>query len=330
MTPRAILMSQQGVAAMSPSARRARNEAPGPSGFLVVDKPAGWTSHDVVDRVRRWFGTRRVGHLGTLDPQATGVLPIAVREATKLIPFVPGDPKVYRGVIRLGIETDTLDGDGREVSRHAGPLPSETEVRAAMASFPGEHEQVPPMFSAVKQGGVPLYRLARRGEQVERAPRKVRIDAFSLLAYRPPDAEVEVTCSPGTYVRVLAAELGSQLGCGAFLHSLCRLRSGPFDLAQAAPFEALAAEAERGAIGARLLRPAAALGLAIVRLTPEDARRVLHGSALPTGGAPRTVGERVAALDPTGALLAILEVAPDRRLRPLRVLHRLAARDQVW
>ena len=323
MTPRAI-------AAMSPRASRSRDELPGPSGFLVVDKPAGWTSHDVVDAARRWFGTRRVGHLGTLDPQATGVLPLALRDATKLIPFVPGDPKVYRGVIRLGVETDTLDGDGRELARHAGALPGEPAVRAMLASFPGEHEQVPPMYSAVKQGGVPLYRLARRGEQVERAPRKVRIDRFALLGYRAPDVEVEVTCSPGTYVRVLAAELGSRLGCGAYLHSLCRLRSGPFELAQAAPFEALAAEAERGAIAARLLRPAAALGLATVRLSAEDARRVLHGAALPAGGVPRAVGERVAAIDPTGALLAILEVAPDRRLRPLRVLHRLAARDQVW
>jgi tRNA pseudouridine55 synthase len=319
-------MNQRADAGMSPRARRGREEAPGPSGFLVVDKPAGWTSHDVVDAVRRWFATRRVGHLGTLDPQATGVLPLAVRDATKLIPFVVGDPKVYRGVIRLGIETDTLDGDGREVARYGGLLPDQAAVCAVLASFPGEHEQVPPMYSAVKQGGVPLYRLARRGEQVERAPRKVRIDAFALLAYRPPDVEVEVTCSPGTYVRVLAAELGSRLGCGAYLHSLCRLRSGPFELSQAAPFERLAAEAERGEIAARLLRPIAALGLPALRLTPEDARRVLHGSALPAGGTPRAPGERLAALDPTGALLAILEVAPDRRLRPLRVLHRLAAR----
>jgi len=316
-------MSQRTEAAKS---RGPRPEAPGPSGFLVVDKPAGWTSHDVVDAARRWCGTRRVGHLGTLDPQATGVLPLAVRDATKLIPFVPADPKVYRGVIRLGVETDTLDGDGQEVARHAGPLPGEDTVRDALAGFLGEHEQVPPMYSAVKQSGVPLYRLARRGEQVERAPRKVRIDAFALLAFRSPDVEVEVTCSPGTYVRVLAAELGGRLGCGAYLHSLCRLRSGPFELAQAQPFAELAAAASRGEIAARLLRPVIALGLPTVRLTPEDARRVLHGAALPAGGMPRAAGERIAALDPSGSLLAILEVAADRRLRPLRVLHRLAAR----
>ena len=309
---------------MSRRSRREKPEAPGPSGFLVVDKPAGWTSHDVVDAARGWFGTQRVGHLGTLDPQATGVLPLAVRDATKLVPFVPSDPKVYRGVIRLGAETDTLDGDGRVVTRFEGALPEVAAVRAVLTTFLGEHQQIPPMYSAVKQGGVPLYRLARRGEEVERAPRKVRIDSFTLLRYDPPEGEVEVVCSPGTYVRVLAAEVGSRLGCGAFLQSLCRLRSGPFELAQALKPELLAAEGERGEIATRLVRPVAALGMSAMRLTAEDARRVLNGSALPQGGPARAPGERVAALDPTGALLAILEVSPDRRLRPLRVLRRLA------
>jgi tRNA pseudouridine55 synthase len=308
-------------------ARRERPEAPGPSGFLVVDKPAGWTSHDVVDAARGWFGTQRVGHLGTLDPQATGVLPLAIRDATKLISFVASDPKVYRGTIRLGVETDTLDGDGAVVARWDGALPDEAAVRSALATFLGEHEQIPPMYSAVKQGGVPLYRLARRGEEVERAPRKVRIDAFALLAFREAELDVEVVCSPGTYVRVLAAELGIRLGCGAHLQSLCRLRSGPFDLAQAQPPEALAAEAERGEIAQRLLRPVAALSMPALRLEADDARRVLHGAALPQGGPARAPGERVAALDPTGALIAILEVSPDRRLRPLRVLRRLAGRS---
>jgi tRNA pseudouridine55 synthase len=310
---------------MTRKSKRERDEVPGPSGFLVVDKPAGWTSHDVVDAARRWLGTRRVGHLGTLDPQATGVLPLAVRDATKLVPFVPSDPKVYRGVIRLGAETDTLDGDGAIVARFDGPLPDADAVRAVLATFLGEHEQVPPMYSAVKQGGVPLYRLARRGEEVERAPRKVRIDAFTLLRYDAPDAEVEVVCSPGTYVRVLAAEVGGRLGCGAFLQSLCRLRSGPFELAQAAKPDDLVAAAERDEIAMRFVRPVAALGIPAVKLTAEDARRVLNGAALPQGGPSRAPGERIAALDPTGALLAILEVAPDRRLRPLRVLRSLAA-----
>jgi tRNA pseudouridine55 synthase len=266
-----------------------------------------------------------VGHLGTLDPQATGVLPLAVRDATKLVPFVSADPKLYRGAICLGVETETLDGDGRVIARHEGSLPEEDAIRQVLAGFVGEHEQTPPMYSAVKQGGVPLYRLARRGEEVERTPRKVRIDAFELVAYRPPDVEVEVRCSPGTYVRVLAAEVGQRLGCGAYLKQLCRLRSGPFELAQAAPVAICEAEAAAGTLAARLLRPVVALGLPAVRLAPEDARRVLHGGALPQGGTARAPGERVAALDPTGALVAILEVGADRRLRPLRVLGRLAA-----
>ena len=310
---------------MSRRDSRTRAEAPGPSGFVVVDKPAGWTSHDVVDAARRWFGTQRVGHLGTLDPQATGVLPLALRDATKLVSYVPADPKIYRGVVRLGLETDTLDGDGAIVARHDGPLPDEAAVAKVLETFLGEHEQIPPMYSAVKQGGVPLYRLARRGEEVERAPRKVRIDAFRLLSHRPPELEVEVVCSPGTYVRVLAAEVGARLGCGGYLQALCRLASGPFDLAQAATPDVLAEEAERGEIAARVLRPVSALGMPALRLTAEDARRVLHGGSLPQGGPVRAPGERVAALDPTGSLLAILEVAPDRRLRPLRVLRRLAA-----
>lgn len=301
-------------------ARRRKAERPGPSGFLVVDKPPGWTSHDAVEAARRWFRTRRVGHLGTLDPQATGVLPLAVRQATKLIPYVPAGPKIYRGTIRLGVSTDTYDGDGQVTARHEGELPDEAAVRDALAAFVGEIEQVPPMYSAVKHAGTPLYRIARRGEEVERAPRKVRIDRFSLLAYAPPDADVEVVCSPGTYVRVLAADVGARLGCGAFLKGLCRVRSGPFELAQAVTPEVLAEEAETGKLEAHLLRPAAVLGMTTLRLTPEEARRVRHGGALPSGGAPRPVGTQVAALDPTGELLAILEVAPDRQLRPQRVL----------
>jgi len=299
-------------------------EPPGPSGFLVVDKPRGWTSHDVVDAARRWLSTRRVGHLGTLDPQATGVLPLAVRDATKLIPYVSAGPKIYRGSIFLGVETDTLDGDGEVVCRSDQPLPDEPTLLKELAVFEGEHEQIPPMYSAVKQGGVPLYRLARRGEEVEREPRKVRIESFVLRSYEPPEAHVEVECSPGTYVRVLAADLGARLGCGAYLKELCRLRSGPFELADARTPEALEAAAERGELAGMMVKPAAALSIPSMRLSPQDAQRVLNGGALPQGGSVRAPGVRLAALDPTGALLAILEVAPDRRLRPVRVLGRLA------
>jgi tRNA pseudouridine55 synthase len=154
-------------------------ETPGPAGFLLVDKPSGWTSHDVVDAARRWLGTRRVGHLGTLDPLATGVLPLAVRAATKLLPYLTDNRKSYVGSIELGVETDTLDAEGEVLRRHEGALPEADAIARALIDFCGEIEQLPPMYSAVKREGVPLHRLARAGKRVERAPKKVRIDRLS-------------------------------------------------------------------------------------------------------------------------------------------------------
>lgn len=306
-------------------ARRRRREEPGPSGFLVVDKPRGRTSHDVVQAARRWLGTRRVGHLGTLDPQATGVLPLAVRDATKLIPFVEGGRKAYVGSIRLGVRTDTLDGDGAVVDRFAGELPGEAAVREALGGFEGEILQVPPMYSAVKRAGVPLHRLARRGEEVERPARRVRVHRFALVRYDPPRLDIEVVCEAGTYVRVLAADLGDRLGCGAYLEALRRTRSGPFRLEQAAPVESLDREAAAGKLAAHLLpmaRVLEVLGWTPLSLGEDDAGRIAHGVAVPVPRArvPEGPGARVAALGPTGELLAVTELRPDWRLQPLRVL----------
>jgi tRNA pseudouridine55 synthase len=303
--------------------RRRRPEPPGPSGFLVVDKPPGMTSHDVVDAARRWLGTRRVGHLGTLDPQATGVLPLAVREATKLVTFLEGGTKAYVGAIHLGARTDTLDGDGKVLDRFEGPLPGEAEVAAALAALVGEILQTPPMFSAVKKGGVPLHRMARRGEHVEREPRRVRVLRFALVRYEPPLVHIDVECSPGTYVRVLAADVGDRLGCGAFLEALRRTRSGPFTLAQASPLEVLEAEAEAGRLAARLVPELEALALPVLRLGIEEARRVAHGGEVPVPRSryPEGPGTRVAAVGPEGELLAVMELRADYRLQPLRVLR---------
>jgi len=309
---------------MSRRRRRGGRERPGPAGFLVIDKPRGWTSHDVVDAVRRQLGTRRVGHLGTLDPLATGVLPLAVREATKLVPFLEGGAKSYAGTIRLGLETDTLDGEGRVVRRHEGPYPDEAAVRAGLVVFTGEIEQLPPMFSAVKLGGIPLHRLARQGQEVERTPKRVRIERFELIQYSPPDVEIEVDCSAGSYVRALAADLGQHLGCGAYLASLHRTRSGPFTEDQALGEAVLAREAEAEEIEVRIIPPAAALGFPVLRLTPEEVGRVLHGGEIPGPAIPLVVGGRVSALEPGGELIAVLEVRPGRRLRPVRVLRPLA------
>ena len=300
--------------------RRQRREAPGPSGFLVVDKPAGWTSHDVVDAARRWLGTRRVGHLGTLDPLATGVLPLAVRQATKLVPWVQSSEKRYAGSFRLGVETDTLDAEGRAVRRHEGPLPDEGEVRAALATFVGEIEQVPPMYSAVKKDGVPLHKLAREGVEVEREPKRVRVERIEMLKYDPPMVQIEVDCSGGTYVRVLAADVGRRLGCGAHLADLRRTRSGPFDLEQALPPERLEKDAEAGEIARRLIPALGVLGLPALRLDPEEVAQVLRGNEIHAQGPPRPPGTRMAAHDEQGEVIAILELRPGRRLRPLRVL----------
>lgn len=305
-------------------ARRRSDETPGPAGFLVVDKPAGWTSHDAVDAARRWLGTRRVGHLGTLDPLATGVLPLAVRDATKLVPFLASGEKGYRATIRLGVETDSYDADGKVVRTHEGPLPGAEAVRAALERFVGEGAQVPPMFSAVKQSGVPLYKLARKGHEVERAARPVRIDTLVLLRRDGADLEIELSCTPGTYVRVLAHDLGRALGCGAHVVALRRTRSGPFVLDQAVTVERLdaAARAGPGAVDALLVPPAAALGLPVLTLRGELERRLLHGGEIPAPQEPALApGDRIAALDEGGAVLAVLEALPGRRLRPIRVLR---------
>ena len=306
---------------------RRRRERPGPGGFLVVDKPGGVTSHDVVDAARRWLGTRRVGHLGTLDPQATGVLPLAVRDATKLVPFLEGGSKEYVGAIHLGVRTDTLDGDGAVLERFEGTLPEERQVAEALAAFEGEILQVPPMFSALKHGGVPLHRLARRGEHVEREPRRVRVERFAMLLYEPPRVRIEVVCSPGTYVRSLAADLGERLGCGAYLEELRRTRSGPFRLEQAAPLEALEEAAVQGKLEERLLPEVEALDMPVLSLGEEEAQRVSHGGELPVPRSrfPDGPGTRVAVLAPDGRLLAVMELRPDYRLRPLRVVRQLAS-----
>jgi tRNA pseudouridine55 synthase len=305
---------------MSRRGRRREREERGPSGFLVVDKPAGWTSHDVVDAARGWLGARRVGHLGTLDPQATGVLPLAVRAATKLVPFVQSSDKAYAGIIRLGVETDTLDAEGQVTASYEGALPEEAEIRDALRHFLGDIEQIPPMFSAVKQGGVPLHKLAREGRQVERAPKSVRIDRLELLKVELPQVELAVECSAGTYVRVLAADLGRRLGCGAHLAGLRRTRSGPFDLSLADTPEQLAAAAERGEIAGRLIPPLGVLGLPALRVDAEEIRSLRRGGEIPAAGPPHPPGTRMAAHDESGRVVAIVEAAPGRRIRPVRVI----------
>ncbi len=214
-------------------------------GFLNIDKPAGWTSHDVVAKVRRLLGIKRVGHLGTLDPAATGVLPICFGKGTKLASFVSDADKSYDAVLRLGEETDTQDASGT-VTRSM-PIPEAfhseqgfTDILEVMSSFVGPYLQTPPMYSAIKIKGVPLYKTAREGKVVERAARQVNIRSIHLQEKHGNDIAFQVSCSKGTYIRTLCADIGAKLGVGAHLLSLRRTRTGNFNIEDAIELEALA------------------------------------------------------------------------------------------
>jgi tRNA pseudouridine55 synthase len=286
-------------------------------GVLVCDKPAGMTSHDVVARVRRLTGQRRVGHGGTLDPPATGVLVVALGRATRLLPFLPMEPKRYVAGIGFGAQTDTLDAAGAVVATAPVDGVTRDALRAALARLTGPIEQVPPMVSAVKQGGERLYLKARRGETVERAPRPVTVHALELLDFRPgppPTATVAVTCSGGTYVRVLAADLGQALGSLAHVVRLRRTAVGAFTEAEAHPLGKL--EATEGAIQDALIDPAAAMRSVWTRsLSEVEAAALATGQSLEATGR----GEPVAAVGPDGRLVAIIQDGAGRA-RPKVVL----------
>lgn len=208
-------------------------------GAILVDKPAGPTSHDVVDAIRRRFQIRKVGHCGTLDPNATGLLIIVLGRGTKLSERLMGDDKVYEGVMKFGETTDSYDSDG-ELTGSLPLLPlTLEELNTAAAGFIGDLMQVPPMVSAIKQNGVPLYKLARKGIEVERDPRLVHVYNFRFTAYTEPLGAFRVACTKGTYVRSLAHDLGGKLGCGAHLTALRRSASGKFDVADALPLDAV-------------------------------------------------------------------------------------------
>lgn len=248
------------------------------NGFLVIDKPVGLSSHDVVNRVRRILGIRKAGHTGTLDPFATGVLPIAVGEGTKAIQFLDEGLKEYRAVIRLGISTDTQDITGSVLQEQNPAGVSAELLQQQLVGLTGAISQLPPMYSAVKQGGQPLYKLARKGVAVERQPRQVMIHHFDLLAFASPLAEVRVVCSRGTYVRTLADDLGRLLGCGACLSELQRRVSGPFNLDAALSLEQLSELAAADRVTERLmLLPQLLTHLQSLEVTDDELQRLKNG-----------------------------------------------------
>ena len=209
------------------------------NGILLIDKPEGPSSAQVVHQVKKILGAKKVGHLGTLDPFASGLLLIGVNEGTKIADIFLGGVKSYRGVMMLGIETDTQDGTGKVVLERPVPNISKSELRSLEKKFTGALQQVPPMFSALKKDGVRLYRLARQGKEIPREPRSIRIDALCLKPLSDREVEIEVTCSRGTYVRTLAADMGKELGCGAHLKNLRRVACDHLAVAQAIDIEEL-------------------------------------------------------------------------------------------
>ncbi len=278
------------------------------SGLLLVDKPGGITSHDVVARARRALGTRKIGHAGTLDPMATGLLVLGVEGATRLLTFIVGLDKTYEATIRLGVATDTDDADGQAVATTDASFLASDVILDAIAPLTGRISQVPSTYSAIKVDGRRAYDLARAGEDVQLKAREVTVSRFDVLAERRPtdagagvvDLDVVVDCSSGTYIRSLARDLGAALGVGGHLTALRRTRIGPFDVADAAPLDALA--------DSRLLEPAAAATAVLGRfdVTADEARDLRHGKRL--GGAAERLGSGpMAAIDPDGTLVGIVE-----------------------
>jgi tRNA pseudouridine55 synthase len=223
-------------------------------GVIVVDKPSGWTSHDVVAKVKRTLRAKKVGHLGTLDPAATGVLPLVVNGATKFARFLDIGGKGYAAIMKLGEETDTQDAEGEVVKTSEVGIIERAEIEKALGSFVGAIEQTPPMYSSVKQGGVPLYKLARKGVTVERAAKEVEIHSITVSSVELPYVEYSVECSRGTYIRTLSVDAGAKLGVGAHLHRLRRTRSGTFT-----EVEAVDAQGSKESLEAALIPLEAAL-----------------------------------------------------------------------
>lgn len=280
----------------------------GMNGIFNVDKPAGMTSHDVVAVVRKISGESRVGHAGTLDPMATGVLLVCIGQATRVVEYLTDHDKKYHARIRLGIETDTYDATGTVVAEKQVSVTVD-QIKEALAGFSGRISQHPPAYSAIKQNGVPLYKLARQGIDVETEPREVEIYSILLTAFAPPDLEIDIHCSKGTYVRSLAHDLGAKLGCGAHLSALTRTASGQFTLENAIALDRLK-DAFANHFAEQFLNPIdeALLQFEAIVVEPGIVKRIQQGSPLicereystPLLRVYSTRGELIAIMEPSG------------------------------
>ncbi len=290
------------------------------NGILLVDKPEGFSSAEIVRVVKKRLAVDKIGHIGTLDPFATGLLPLCLGTGTKVAQFLMAERKAYTGTIRLGIETDTLDATGA-ITRTAPVPPCRSEVlRALQQRFSGEYWQTPPMYSALKRHGIPLYKLARGGVEVEREARKVVIEEFTLVQVEEDMLSFSLSCSKGTYIRSLAADLGAALGCGAHLVTLRRTACGPFTVSEAIPFSLLSDRITRDTLpilsSAQALRDYRAVSVSL-----ETAERLRRGqqAALRDLPCPELVRETVRLLSADGELIAVAEWQQGR-WRLVRVL----------
>lgn len=284
-----------------------------PGGLVIVDKPAGWTSHDVVAKVRRLAGTRRVGHAGTLDPMATGVLIVGVDKATRLLGYLALTEKEYTGTVRLGQTSDTDDADGTPGPVVPAAGLTQSELTSATAALTGAISQVPPGISAIKVGGRRSYQLTRAGKPPQLAPRPVVVSRLEITGIRRDgelmDVDIAVTCSSGTYIRSLARDLGARLGVGGHLTALRRTRVGPYLVSRARTLSELEeAVASLGKLDLISLSDAAAAGFPRRDLTAEQAQAIAHGQRLAASG---TGNQPVAAFGPDGSLVALLADAGD-------------------
>lgn len=278
------------------------------SGALVVDKPVGMTSHDVVQAIRNGTGLRRAGHTGTLDPRASGVLVILVGPAVRLSEYVSASDKRYQAIIRLGGSTDTFDAEGKVTPTKDPVNVTETQFEEALKTFIGEIEQTPPPYSAVKVQGRKAYEMARKGEEVDLEPRKITVHHLEVLEWTPPEVVIDVHCSSGTYVRSLANDLGVKLGCGAYLVGLRRTKSGRFSLRDSVPLRKLQEAFTAGNWYQYLIPAAEALGdWPAVELNPDEVEGVRHGHRVKVVG--ETTVTKVRGVSTQGELVALMELA---------------------
>lgn len=290
------------------------------SGFLIINKPDGMTSHDVVNVVKRVARQQsgqkiKVGHAGTLDPMATGVLVVCLGIATRLSEYVMASTKTYQARVLLGVTTNTYDADGEITQQRDASAITRADVEQALGQFQGQIQQIPPMFSAIKQGGKKLYELARSGVTVEREARPVTIHSLKITAWTPPVFDLEIVCSAGTYIRSLAHDLGELLGVGAHLTALSRTRSGAFDLADALSLDQIKDE---GIV--RLISPADGLrDWYTVTVNPDDITHLKHGRAFAMADHAAQPETLARALNEQGELIAIVRAGDDAQWYPYKV-----------